>query len=124
MSKHCIIFMIILAILSFILGFGLSKIGITRSINRIEARSSFYHFLVYQKLQSDFNNGCMNRVRLRLEHIIDEQKMLMAEYVQMTDDKKFLDYIDIRDKKLIDELYSYKIDWGKERTFQKCKKQE
>lgn len=122
MKRNVIIALLIFAIIaSFFLGANLSKIGIARSVKQLQAELSFHHLHAYSDLQSDFLSGCRSRVESRLEHIIDEQKMQMAEYVQNVSDKKFEDYITLRDRDLIEELRTYKVNWKKTVTLPECK---
>ncbi len=121
MKKTIIIILFIISIISaFILGMSLSKKGIARSVERIQAELSFGHLQVYKELKSDILAECRIRLMSRLEHIIDEQKMLMAEYVQSGNSYDYEHYINLRDSNLIKELHSYKVDWNKSWTLPAC----
>jgi len=125
MKKTFIVVLLITSVaVSFFFGVNLTKSGIARSVERMQASLSFSHLQVYRNLQSDFLSGCKSRLESRLEQIIDEQNMRMAEYVQNTNDKSFEDYINLRDDNLINELRSYEVDWKKTWTLPDCKIKE
>lgn len=105
---------------SFWFGMSHSKNQISKSADRMQAELSFGHLQEYKNLQSDFLSGCNSRVKSRLEFMINEQKMLIAEHVQNVSDQKFEDYINKRDNKLIQELQSYEVNWDKSWTLPNC----
>ncbi len=117
-----VVLLISLAIASFFLGMNVSKKGVEISFDRTQAKLSFHHLNIYSDLQSDFMSDCRSRVESRLKHAIDEQKMLMAEYVQNISDEKFEDYINLRDSSLMDELRAYEVNWDKTWTLPDCPK--
>ena len=122
MKMTVIVALLIFAIvISFLFGVVLSKRGIARSVEQLQAELSYSHLKIYRNLQSDFLSGCRSRFESRLEHAIDEQKMLMAEYVQSVSDEKFEDYITLRDSNLIEELRTYKVDWRKTWSLPACR---
>ena len=109
-------------VISFFLGANLSERGIEKSVKQLQAELSFAHLKNYRDLQADLLSNCGTRLESRLKFVIDEQKMLMAEYVQNNViDEKFEDYITLRDSNLIEELRSYKVDWSKTWTLPACK---
>jgi peptidoglycan hydrolase CwlO-like protein len=124
MKKTFIVVLLFSAIIaSFFLGANLSKKAIARSIEQLQAELSFGHLKMYSDIQSDLKSNCRSRADSRLEFVINEQKMRMAEYVQNNViDKKFEDYITLRDSNLIEELRSYEVDWSKEWILPNCKK--
>ena len=107
---------------SFFFGANLSKRGLAKSVEGMQAKLHFAHLQVYSNLQSDFLLDCRSRLKSRLERVIDEQKMQMAEYVQNNSDVSFEEYINFRDGDLIEELRSYKINWDKKWILPACKK--
>jgi len=112
---------IIVIVLSFFAGMHFSKIGIARSVGQLQAELSFGHLKHYKDLQVDLRSNCKPRAESRLVFMINEQKMLMAEYVQKNRDEQFEKYINMRDKNLMTELRTYKVDWDKEWTLPVCK---
>lgn len=110
----------IVIVLSFFAGMHFSKIGIARSVGQLQAELSYGHLKHYKDLQSDLRSNCKPRAESRLEFMINEQKMLMAEYVQKNHDEKFENYVNKRDKDLVAELRTYNVDWDKEWTLPDC----
>lgn len=117
-----VILLVAFSVGSFLFGWDASKRGVAKSVERMQAELSFAHLKVYRDIKSDFMSGCKPRVESRLEHAIDEQKMLMAEYVQSVSDESFKDYINMRDKGLIEELISYEVNWDKTWILPDCSK--
>lgn len=113
--------MISIILATFFLGAYFSNRGMTQSVLRMQAELNFAHLQIYNELQKDHQAGCKNRVASRLEFIINEQKLLMAEYVQEYNDQQFEDYINLRDSDLISELQSYDINWNKVWSLPDCK---
>jgi len=114
MKKTIVVILLIFALIaSFLLGANITKTQIEKSADQMQAELSFGHLDTYQNLQSDILSECMSRAKSRLEFAIDEQKMLMAEYVQSIRNEDFEKYINIRDSDLIQELLSYEVNWKK-----------
>jgi hypothetical protein len=100
----------------FYAGACVEKLGVSSSVDEMQAELSFSHLIDYQKIKVDLISGCEQRARSRVDYLIDQEMMLMAKYVQTTDNTnhKFLhfkNYIDLRDKNLIEDLKNYKEDW-------------
>ncbi len=91
-----------------------------KSMQGAQAKIAFAHMDAFKDIYSDLNSGCKEQALVRLEHFIDEQKMLMAEHVQHTHDKEFEEYISLRDPILIDELKTYNVNWDKKWIVPKC----
>jgi hypothetical protein len=95
---------------------------LSKSIDKVQATSSYAHLVSLLELESDQLSGCDERVNVRLQQAISEQKMLIAEYIQSADDKQFENYISQRSSGLENELKSYIIDWNKTWTIPSCDK--
>ena len=121
-KKVFVTILIISSVTFFMLGLVWSNSGIEKAALEMQAELSFSHYDVYRKLQSEISDGCISRAESRLRQIIDEQKMLMAEFVQYTGDPEFDEYVNFRDPELSSELKSYEIDWGKIWVLPDCDK--
>ena len=122
MKKTIVVILLIFGLIaSFLLGANITKNQIAKSADQMQAELSFGHLDTYHNVQSDILSGCMLRAKSRLEFVIDEQKMLMAEYVQSIRNIEFENYINKRNGKLIQELLSYEVNWDKTWTLPDCK---
>lgn len=115
-----VVVLIVVSAVSFLLGGNLATKGIEKSVDRMQAELGFGHFRVYRELQTDLSSDCRTRVEARLQQMIEEQKMRMAEYVQSGSDAEFESYVNKRDSGLMDELRGYEVNWDKEWVVPSC----
>ncbi|MFK8028300.1 MAG: hypothetical protein AB8C40_09615 [Gammaproteobacteria bacterium] len=122
MKLIAIIFLIFISLVtSFWLGGKIASEQTAKSIDGVQAKLAFTHKDTYQKIKSDLIAGCNDNASTRLTHAIDEQMMLMAEYLQSSNNIQLEEYINLRDPKLLGKLRSYKVDWNKTWQVPKCK---
>lgn len=107
------IFFVGALIVSVWFGAYISSKKIANSVEGLQAELAFAHLVTYRKIHNDVAQGCNKQALDRLSHAIDEQKMLMAEFVQAVNDSSFNEYVTIRDPDLIGELSVYEVDWNK-----------
>jgi hypothetical protein len=122
MKTKIIIAFVLLSVSSFWLGSYVSTAWINQSINELQAELAFSHLETYEAIKSDLDKKCEEQSLIRLHHAIDEQKMLMAEYVKDYDDLEFAKYISLRYPSLIDELKDYDVNWNKKWSVPNCDK--
>ena len=113
---------IVVSFVSLMIGSYYSSSHLSDEFERAQASLSFGQLTTLRKIKSDFSNKCEQQVLERLTHAIDEEKMLIAEYIQSTDDEKLQEYISLRDPELLESLVSYRIDWDKKWTIAGCDK--
>ena len=111
---------VVIGLGSFVIGMHWMKNKISRSAEEMEATLSFSHWKNYRRIRDDVSSGCISRAIARLNQAIEEQEMLMAEYVQGGASKKFERYIELRNDRLLQRLRDYEVDWGKEWQIPAC----
>lgn len=111
---------ILTAAVSFWLGGYIASNQTLVSAYRMQANLAFRHLRAYEQIHSYIISDCLPQAKTRLEFLINEQKMLMAEYVQSFQDKKYEDYVSLREPNLINELRDYHVDWDKEMVVPEC----
>ena len=111
---------ILVVLASFWFGGYIASNRTTKSIYGVQANLAFGHLKAYEEIYSYLNSDCKTQAIVRLEFLIDRQKMLMAEYIQATDDREFEKYVSLRNPELIEELHHYHINWDKKLTITEC----
>lgn len=91
-----------------------------RSIYGVQAILAFRHLKAYEETYSYLESDCISQAMQKIKFLINEQKSLMAEYVQSNDDSKFREYVSLRNPGLIEELRHYPINWDRELTITGC----
>lgn len=115
---------ILVVLTSFWFGGYIASERTAKSINGVQANLTFGYLKSYEEIYSYLNSDCKSQAIVKLEFLIDRQKMLMAEYVQSTDDRKFEEYVSLRNSELIEELRYYPINWDKKLTITGCNKND
>ena len=110
-----------LALYLFWFGGYLATNRISKSVEAIQAKLAFGHMKAYKDVHVDVMSGCTDQALDRLLHAIDEQIMLIAEFVQSNNSSKFEEYINLHQPGLMEELQSYKVDWSKTWKISGCK---
>lgn len=75
---------------------------------------------VYERIRLYVESNCKAQALARLDQAIEEQKMLMAEYLQHTNDGEFVSYVSYRSPDLITKLRSQPISWDKTWVYPEC----
>jgi len=114
-----VVAILIVAFISGIAGMYFCK-NYSNSLEGVQASLSFGHLKRLRQIKLDLDKGCEQQAFDRLLHSIDEEKMLMAEYIQNNSDPELKSYIFKRDKELWGELKIYSIDWGKTWSISGC----
>jgi len=111
---------VIVVIMFGMAGMYYSMSKFSSSFEGAQAKLSFGQLKRLRQIKSDLDKGCGQQAHNRLSHAIDEEKMLIAEYIQSNDDPELQAYITQRDSKLWKELKSYNVDWGKKWSISGC----
>lgn len=119
-----VIFTVLALLASFWFGGHIASNQTAKSIYGVQANLSFGHLKSYEEIYSYLDSDCKSQAMEKLEFLIDGQKMLMAEYVQSTYDKKFEEYVSLRNSGLIEELRHYRVNWDKVLTTDGCKENQ
>ena len=111
---------ILMLLASFWGGGYISSNRLITSVHGMQAKLAFRHFTAYEEVRAYVHSGCASQAIERLDFLIDQQKMLMAEYIQEWNDVEFEEYVSSRYLGLIEDLRRYDIDWSKELIVTRC----
>lgn len=108
------------AFITYFSGVSVGKQGIGYALDVTQGELAFNHLKRYQVIKSDLEMGCLDEALEKLHFSIDEQMMLLAEYVQHHKVDAIDAYIAKRDETLLDRLKTYEIDWEKKWVEKTC----
>lgn len=110
----------VLCFLSFFFGRYIGDRGVGIALNHTQLMISFHHLQEYKKIKHAIESGCTDLAQTRLDYRIDTEKMLMAGFLQDAANESAVDYIELRDEKLISELKEHEADRNKTWDFPDC----
>ncbi|MBA4503451.1 hypothetical protein [Marinobacterium marinum] len=107
-------------LIAYFIGVSVGKQGISYALDVTQGELAFNHLKRYRVIKEDLESGCLEEALEKLSFYVDEQMMLLAEYVQHHKVEAINSYIAKRDDTLLGQLKSYEIDWKKEWVEKKC----
>jgi len=88
----------------------------------LEAQAEINHSVydAFRKIQIELNNGCFSRASSRIEFLLAQQKLLMAEHIMSDNSTSFEQYLRKRDPELLTELMTIDLDSRIETVLPDC----
>ena len=117
----CVV-LVLVAIMAFWAG---SKVSFATKISpalEVQATVAYGNYDALDKINNDLARGCVARAQSRIEFLADQQKMLLADYIQNWDDPKFESYISLRNAPLLKELKRNDFVWNSDVVLPDCEK--
>lgn len=91
-------------------------------LDKTQAELSFNHMIRYRELESDLSKGCYSIALEKAKISKDQELVLLASFLKDHPNTSLSQYISDRDPALIEQLRTFKSDYGNTWKEQQCNK--